>query len=197
MKKIRYYYSSMSKQVFLILSMLFVLARFVLFLEVIFFDINGYAGQYNIFASVLLYLVYFLPLLFFSTGYRFFYTLYDEDKVTYCNRLLKKETSLSFASVEKAILDRKGIHLFCKGRSESDLSIPFFRFGVISPAGADDFYKLLKQKNIPLEKKFTILPGHEPSRRWRGLVYSCLALLSLALLTQTVALAVSILKKHG
>ncbi|MDO4793187.1 MAG: hypothetical protein Q3993_03325 [Filifactor alocis] len=197
MKKIRYYYSSMSKQVFLALLMLFVLARFVLFLEVIIFDINGYAKEYNVFASVLLYLGYFLPLLFFFTGYRFFYTLYDEEKIIYHNSLLKKETSLSFGSVERAILDRKGIHLFCSGRSKSALSIPFFRFGVISPAGADDFYKLLKQKNIPLEKRFTILPGHEPSRKWKALVYSCLALFSLALLTQTLALVVSILKKHG
>ena len=52
MKKIRYYYSSMSKQVFLILLMLLVAARFFIFQLVIKYDILGKASLYNVPATV-------------------------------------------------------------------------------------------------------------------------------------------------
>lgn len=55
----------MSKWFFLVLSMIFVLARSLLFLEILFFDINGYVEEYNVFAGILLYLGYLLPLVFF------------------------------------------------------------------------------------------------------------------------------------
>ena len=52
MKKIRYYYSSMSKQVFLILLMLLVAARFFIFQLVIKYDILGNVSVYGLCAHM-------------------------------------------------------------------------------------------------------------------------------------------------
>ena len=73
--------------------------------------------------------------------------------------------------------------------------IPYFRMGVISPAGVDEFYRLLKAKDIHIEKQFVTLPGHGRSKKIIPTVYSALALLTLASLTQAVALASAIVKQ--
>ena len=189
MKRIKYYYSAMSRQIFLILLMLFILARFVIFYEVIVFNINDYAASYNIGASIFLYIVYLVTCIFFFFGHRLFYTDYNENEVAYYNRILRKKYEMKIEKISKAILGKRGISLYTAGNEKSSLFIPFFRLGIVSPVGVDEFYKLLIEKNIPLEKQFTKLPGHGNSKKVLSLVYSCLALLILASLTQSVALA--------
>lgn len=196
MEKIQYYYPSMSKQVFLILLMLLIAARFTIFLEVIFFDINDYTSTYNIGASLLLYLFYLVICLFFFFGYKFFYTTYNEDEIIYHNCILRKTKRIDFHRISKAVLGKRGITLYEKEGESALFFLPFFRLGLISPVGVDGFYKLLKAKNLSIEKQFTILPGHGISRKIASVVYSCLALFVLASLTQSVALAVAILKNN-
>ena len=195
MKKIRYYYSSMSKQVFLILLMLLVAARFFIFQLVIKYDILGKASLYNVPATVAMNTVFVLICIFLLIGYRLFYTKFDEHQVIYRNLLLRKEVSLDLDSLERAVLSKRGIKLYTKGSESPSMFIPFFRMGVISPAGVDEFYRLLKAKDIHIEKQFVTLPGHGKSKKIIPAVYSALALLTLASLTQAVALASAIVKQ--
>ncbi len=196
MKRIKYYYSTMSRQVFLILLMFLVLARFIIFYEVIVFDINNYADSYNIGASILLYTVYLGTCLFFFFGHKFFYTDYNETEIIYYNRILRKKNIMRIEEISKAILGKRGISLYAANNENASLFIPFFRLGIVSPVGVDEFYKLLKTKNISIEKNFTKLPGHGSSRKAFSLIYSCLALLILASLTQSIALARAIFIGH-
>lgn len=196
MKKIRYYYTSMSKQVFLILLFLLILVRFLIFQLVVKHDLLGKAHLYNVPATIALNLVLLLLCALFLLGFKFFYTEFDDDQIIYHNRLLNKKIQLDFNQVEKAILSKRGIRLYTKATETPAMFIPFFRMGLISPPGVDTFYRLLKSKNISIEKQFITLPGHGKSKKIIPLIYSVLALITLASLTQAIALLNAIIKQH-
>lgn len=195
MNRIKYYYSAMSKQVFLILLCLFFIVRFALFAEIVIFDVQGYGDSFNIGGTFILYILYILICIFFFIAYKLFYTEYDENTAVYHNKLLKKQISADLSRLRKASLTKKGVFLYYdENSSEACLYIPFWRFGKISPVGIDDFYKLLKSKDIIIDKQFKVLPGYGKSKNLTSLIYSCLALLTLGSLTQSLALFVAILK---
>lgn len=200
MKRIRYYYSAMSKQVFLIVLFLFILARMTIFFQVIFYNINDYATLYNVKASIFLYAIYIVLCLFFFYAYKGFYVEYDEHKVIYYNRIIQKRYFTDLDRVSNAVLNKDGIYLYYASdditKNSPVMFIPFSRFGVISPVGVDDFYKLLKQKNIIIEKSFVELPVFGKSKNWVSILYSGLALFALASLTQALALINAIAKNH-
>ncbi len=196
MEKIKYYYSSMSKQVFLIILGLLFIIRFILFLQVMKYNINSYADDFNIGATLILYLVYLSICVFFFTAYKFFYSVFDEDKITYHNKLLKKENTAYLGKIKRAHLTKRGILLY-EGEDEKPcFYLPFFRFGIISPIGVDNLYRLLKKKEIKIEKDFVILPGQGRKWKWVAVLYTGLTLLVLAPATQTLALVVAIFKTH-
>lgn len=194
MEKIRYYYSTMSKQMFFILLILLIALRFILLMQVLIYHLNDYAEQLNIGATVLLYLVYLSICIFFLLAYKGFYVLFDEHSATYHNRLLRRQRTIDLDKVTKAHLGKRGIHLYEDNQDTSAFYVPFFRFGVISLGGMDGFYKMLKRKPIEIQKDFLTLPGHGKRRKWISLFYTCLALLTLASLTRTLALVVAILR---
>lgn len=196
MEKIKYYYSAMSKQVFILILSLLIVTRFILFVQIMTYNINDYAGKINIQATLILYLVYLCICAFFFIAYKFFFTMFDENNATYYNKLLRKEVTINLNNVERAHLAKKGIYLYEDSKDKPAFYLPFFRFGLISPVGVDNFYKVLKQKNIQIEKDFTILPGHGKRWKWVSVLYTCLALLILASETQTLALVVAIFKSH-
>lgn len=195
MEKIKYYYSTMSKQVFLILLILFIVLRFMLMMQVVANDINGYAEKINLGATLMLYAIYFGICIFFLTAYKGFYVTFDEHSLTYHNRLLRTNRTIVFDGITRAHLGKRGIRLYRDGQEKADFYLPFFRFGVISLGGMDRFYKMLKNKPIAIQKDFLALPGHGKGRKWISLLYTCLALLALASVTQTLALIVAILKQ--
>lgn len=195
MNKIRYYYSAMSKQVFLILLILFFIIRFALITEIVIYDIQGYGDSFNLVATFILYALYLAVSVFFLIGYKFFYAEFDKDTVTYHNKLTKKSVTANLNDICKATLTKKGVFLYKdENASQACIHIPFWRLGKISPVGIDDFYKLLKTKDIIIDKQFKVLPGYGKSKGFTSLVYSCLALFALGSLTQTLALFVAIFK---
>ncbi len=195
MNRIQYYYSAMSRQVFLILLMLLILARLTIFLEVIVFDINNYTASFNIVASILLYAIQLGICLFFFFGHKYFYSEYNETEIVYYNRLLRKKQEIKIARAASALLGKRGITLYDTNQ-EPLFYLPFFRLGIISPVGVDGFYKILKAENISIEKQFTTLPGHGASKKVLSIFYSCLALFTLASLTQAIALARAIFQSQ-
>lgn len=196
MEKIKYYYSSMSKQVFLIIVGFFIVLRFILFMQVVKYNINDYGSMFNVGATFLLYFCYLMICVFFFTSYKMFFTEFNHEEAAYINRLNRRRQRVKLDEISKAHLRKRGIYLYKKDEETHCFYIPFFRFGIISPVGVDSFYKMLKQRNIEIQKDFDVLPGYGKSWKWIGIIYTCLALLTLAPTTQTLALVVAIFKSH-
>ncbi|QIB68923.1 hypothetical protein Ami103574_06120 [Aminipila butyrica] len=196
MEKITYYYSALSKQVFILLLGCLVLFRFLLLMEVILYNINGYGELMNLGASIVLYGFYLAVCLLAFTGYKFFYTEFDEQEVIYHNRLLRKQKRVELTEIRRAHLTKRGIYLYGDGERKPLLYLPFFRWGVVSAVGVDRLYKLLKERSIEIQKDFKVLPGHGKRWKWVAILYSCMALLILGSATQTLSLVVAIFKSR-
>lgn len=73
MRKIRYYYTSVSKQIFLLVLIFSMIVRFALFLEVKYMNISKYSNDYNAIASVTMFLFFIAICSFLLIAYHFFY----------------------------------------------------------------------------------------------------------------------------
>lgn len=173
MYKIRYYYSSLSKQVFIITVLLTVIVRFVLFF------LGGFYKDSYLIASVVVYLLAMALCVFFTFAWRFFYAEFDEKIIIWHNRLLKRETSMPLATVRQADFTKKGILLYDQPEALPRLTIPFYRLGVVSPVGVENFQKLLKALDVPIRQDYDVLPGFGPSAAWFSRGYFILTLLVL------------------
>ena len=71
--------------------------RLILMGEIYFFDLKGYDVYLLPYGSVLSGAIYHCYRYLF--GYKFFFTLYDEEKIVYCNLLLKKSSSIDFSEI--------------------------------------------------------------------------------------------------
>ena len=160
MRTIRYYYSSMAKQFFLMILVVSMLVRMALMFVITTKNIGGYGDAYNVGASMVLYLGFIAVCAFLFVAYRFFHTEFTEHEVTNVNRLLKKRKSISMDEITYAVFDKGGILLYrTKGSRKPDFLIKFYKFGVASPVGIESFEKLCQYKGIEYTKNYTYLPG--------------------------------------
>ncbi|MBR5489605.1 MAG: hypothetical protein IKV72_07855 [Firmicutes bacterium] len=160
MRTIRYYYSSMAKQFFLMILAVSMLVRMALMFVVTSKDIGGYGDAYNVGASMVLYIAFIAGCAFFFIAYRFFHTEFTEHEVTNVNRILKRRKTISLDEITYANFDRGGILLYReKGSRKPDFVIKFYKFGVASPVGIESFEKLCQYKGIAYDKNYNWLPG--------------------------------------
>lgn len=160
MRTIRYYYSSMAKQFFLLILIVSMLVRMALMFVVTAKNIGGYGEAYNVGASMVLYIAFILGCIFLFIAYRFFHTEFTEHEVTNVNRLLKKRTSISLNEITYVNFDKGGILLYREqGTKKPDFLIKFYKFGVASPVGIESFEKLCQYKGISYDKNYDYLPG--------------------------------------
>ena len=179
--KIPYTYTNKSKQVFYLMIVALLILRLILMGEIYFFDLKGY--DVYLLPTVLYYLVLFIIVTGIFFGYKFFFTLYDEEKIVYCNLLLKKSSSIDFSEIAFARFGRRGIALYRSPspgeKNKPDLFIPFFRFGIIQAIPVNAFFETLiekrKTQDLQIEKEFKVLPGY--TRIWNlvSLVYAFLS----------------------
>jgi len=165
MYRIRYYYSSTSKQFFILTVMAFLIVRLALFF------VGGFAQYAYVLPTVLLYGAVLLLCAFFLLGWRFFYSEFDENTLTCCNMLKKKKTALDLNLVSRADFSKSGIRLFCDGEATPRLTIPMRRFGVISPVGVENFQNLMRNRGVSVEQSYQVLPGFGPASRWISRIY--------------------------
>ena len=127
---------------------------------VVIFKVPGY--EVNILGGLLLYGAIFAVLISFFLGYKFCYTLYDDDTVIYYNKLLKRERSIELSTVNKVVLGKRGVNFYANGDLEnSAMFIPFFRGGIIEAIEIDKFYRTMKEREgIDVVKEFKVLPGY-------------------------------------
>lgn len=173
MFKIRYYYSSLPKQLFIIVLMMALLVRFTLFFA------GGFYKESYVGATVFVYLLALIVCVFFLVGWRFFYSEFNEDTIVYHNLLLKKKTGLELAAVSRALFSKSGISLFYEEEERPRFFVPFHRFGVVSPVGVENFMNLMKNRRVKVEQTYETLPGFGASSKWFSRGYIVLSLLLL------------------
>ena len=160
MNIISYRYTNTFKQLLLIVCMLYFILCATVIAEVVIFNVPGY--EVNVIGGLLLYAAIFAVLLLLFLGYKFCYTLYDDETIIYYNKLLKKERSINIASINKVVLGKRGVNIYANGDLEnSALYIPFFRGGIIEAIEIDKFYRKMKEtEGIEVVKEFKVLPGY-------------------------------------
>jgi len=160
MKVISYRYTNTFKQLLLIICMFYCLLCAIVVAEVVIFDVPGY--EVNVIGGLFLYVSIFIIITLSLIGYKFCYTLYDDETVIYYNKLLKKEYSLALSAIDKVVLGKRGINFYSKDNSKNPLFyIPFFRGGIIEAIEIDMFYKAMKKReSITVIKEFTVFPGY-------------------------------------
>lgn len=161
MNIISYRYTNSMKQVFLFSWMLFFLLYIATVVEMVIFKVPGYSTL-NALSLLLYYVVFLAVLILVFIGYKFFYTLYDEDTVIYYNKLTRKEYSVDLSDVNKVVFQKKGIDFYTMDAGEKpSLHIPLFRGGIIDAVELDKFYQAMKaREGVVVYKEFTVLPGY-------------------------------------
>lgn len=179
MNRIIYRPTSTLRQVFLILSSILVLLRFSINLEVKIHKLK-YHDVINMPLTTLLYAALFIVLVYLIVLNLKFVVSYDENTVSYENKILRRKTSINFSDAKYVLMNKKGIY-FYKSETSSDgelLKIPFYRFGKLDALQANGlFKKLIANQSIKVKKEFKVLPGYESYWKIADLVYGLLSLL--------------------
>jgi hypothetical protein len=175
--------------------MLYFLLCATVIAEVVIFNVPGY--EVNVIGGLLLYGAIFALLVLLFIGYKFCYTLYDDDTVIYYNKLLKKERSIVLSTVNKIVLGKRGVNFYANGDFEnSAMYIPFFRGGIIEAIEIDRFYRAMKEREgVTVVKEFTVLPGYGKGFTALKVAYVFLSAYML-LLCATPLAAVIVLFQH-
>lgn len=178
-KKLRYTYTNKAKILFYFTILFFFLLRLAINVQIRLYDVEGY--QIYLLPTILYYALIFFALTLLFFAYKKFYTLYDGQRITYVNQLLRRSRSIAVEEIRFARMDTLGIYLYRQAspakEDKADLFIPFFRFGIIDVFSADTFFRfLIDQPHIRVEKKFKILPGYTNKWRWVSILYAVLAI---------------------
>ena len=179
MNRIIYRPTSTLRQVFLILSSILILLRYSINWKVKIHKLK-YHDVINMPLTTLLYAALFILLIFLIVLNLKFVVSYDENTISYENKILRRKTSINFSDAKYVLMNKKGIY-FYKTEAISDgelLKIPFYRFGKLDALQANAlFKKLIANQSIKVKKEFKILPGYESYWKIADLVYGLLSLL--------------------
>lgn len=195
MYKIPYTYTNKSKIVFYLMVLAYFVLRLILMIQIKVYKLEGY--EVFLLPTILYYLIIFIVLTGIFFGYKFFFTTYNEDTVTYHNILLKRSASIQLDEVRCAIFGKNGVHLYKTDTPDSaekpDFTIPFFRLGIIDAVPINNFFeRLISRNTIRIEKHFKVLPGYSKSWTILALVYAfltfCILIISMQLLYTVIIL---------
>ena len=179
MNRLIYRPTSTLRQVFLILSSILILLRYSINWEVKIHKLK-YHDVINMPLTTLLYAALFILLIFLIVLNLKFVVSYDENTISYENKILRRKTSINFSDAKYVLMNKKGIY-FYKTEASSDgelLKIPFYRFGKLDALQANGlFKKLIANQSIKVKKEFKVLPGYESYWKIADLVYGLLSLL--------------------
>lgn len=178
MKKINYIFTNKAKFLLYIMSMVYFALMLIVSIQIKIYDIEGY--EVYLLPTILYYILIFGAVTFVFWCFKFFYTTYDDEKITYHNRIIRSETTVNFDDIRHVIFDKKGVKFYKTLNpaleDKADLFIPFFRLGLIDAISINElFEKVINIEHIKVEKKFKVLPGY--TKKWRivSMIYSILA----------------------
>ncbi len=177
-KKVHYVNTSLSKQFFLFMVLIYIILRLTIVLQIIFYGITKYSNQMNIPLTLILMFALLLLLIFLIIGHRFFSIEYDENQIVY-KKFNKIAGSINIDEISRAIFDKKSIKFFkdSDGSLENpSLTIPLFKFGKVAAIEMNNFYNFIKSiDGIMIEKRFKVLPGYDKKQKYISALYIFLA----------------------
>lgn len=177
-KKVHYVNTSLSKQFFLFMVLIYIILRLTIVLQIIFYGITKYSNQMNIPLTLILMFALLLLLIFLIIGHRFFSIEYDENQISY-KKFNKIAGSINIDEISRAIFDKKSIKFFkdSDGSLENpSLTIPLFKFGKVAAIEMNNFYNFIKSiDGIMIEKRFKVLPGYDKKQKYISALYIFLA----------------------
>ena len=105
-KKVHYVNTSLPKQFFLFMVLIYIILRLTIVLQIIFYEITKYSNQMNIPLTLILMFALLLLLIFLIIGHRFFSIEYDENQIVY-KKFNKIAVSINIDEISRAIFDKK------------------------------------------------------------------------------------------
>lgn len=177
-KRVRYVNTSLSKQFFLFMVLIYIVLRLTLVLQIVFYGITKYSNQMNIPLTLILMFALLLLLIFLIIGHRFFSIEYDENQIVY-KKFNKIAGSINIDEISRAIFDKKNIKFFKNSEADPEnpsLTIPLFKFGKVQAIEMNNFYNFIKSiDGITIEKRFKVLPGYDKKQKYISALYIFLA----------------------
>ena len=171
MNTITYRYSSLPRQTVILSFGLYFLMRAIIMAQIVIYQLEEY--EVNVPLTVLLYAAIFSVLVFLFRTPKYCYSVYTKETVTYCNRLLRKETTFHLANAKLAVFDTMGVKFFAEQTADPKKDkplffIPFFRGGIVEAVPIDRFFRMLKEReDLLVIKTFRTLPGY--THKWKFL----------------------------
>lgn len=209
MKKLTYTYSSLSKQAWFYSGILYLILTSIVYILVFTYRLKGFYNNINLplilFANALGIAFFYL----LSLGHKVCYSIYDDEKITYRNRLLRKSKTFYFKEAKAIIFDLRGIKFYkdeedLKKKLKPDFYVPFFRNGRINAMEVNNLFKLMQNRSkinneenpFNVYKAFITLPGY--GRKWKyvSFAYACLTILVLINCTKALAIILGIIASH-
>ena len=177
-KKVHYVNTSLPKQFFLFMVLIYIILRLTIVLQIIFYEITKYSNQMNIPLTLILMFALLLLLIFLVIGHRFFSIEYDENQIVY-KKFNKIAGSINIDEISRAIFDKKNIKFFKNSEADPEnpsLTIPLFKFGKVAAIEMNNFYNFIKSiDGIMIEKRFKVLPGYDKKQKYISALYIFLA----------------------
>jgi len=206
MKKIGYKPTSAAKQFWFYCGIFYLVLMSVMYSLIVILKLEGFYENLNlplILGSNIIGMAFFFLL---SRGHLVCYTEYDDEKMIYHNRLLKKEITFYYKDATSVIFDKRGVKFYDNhedlvNKEKPLFYIPFFRDGRILPIPMDEFFKSMKARETAIadESKFKvyrtykILPGYSKDWKYLSFAYACLAFLVIINCAQPAAVILGIL----
>lgn len=192
MQRITYHYSALSKQTWFYSGIIYLLLTSIVYILVVAYKVEGFYENLNLMLMLLANVAGMALCLAVSMGHHVCYSEYDDEKITYRNRLLRKSRTYYYKDAKAVILDKWGIKFYADeqalvNKAKPDFYIPFFRDGKIEAIELNKFFKLMKDREeemadtagFKVYKTFKIVPGY--GRKWKfiSFAYACLTILVL------------------
>lgn len=193
MKKLEYRPTSAVKQFWFYCGIFYLILNSIMYILISTLNLDSlekYQGTFNLPLTLG---AYFLGMVFFyllSRGHLACYTEYDEEKMIYHNRLLRKEITFYYKDATSVIFDKRGIKFYDNhedlvNKAKPLFYVPFFRDGRVYPIPMDEFFKFMKAREeeigdpdqFKVYRTYKILPGYSKDWRYLSFAYGCLAFL--------------------
>ncbi|MCI8608853.1 MAG: hypothetical protein HFE73_04340 [Firmicutes bacterium] len=192
MHKITYHYSALPKQTWFYAGILYLVLSSIVSVQVEMYRVPGFYESQNLLLALIangLGMIFFFLL---SFGHYVCYAEYDDEKIVYHNRLLRKTRTFFYKDATAVIFDKRGVKFYDDNKKLANKEKPlfflsFFRDGKIEAIPINQFYQKMQQREAAINepdkfkvyKTFKVLPGYGRNWKYLSFAYACLTLLVL------------------
>ena len=151
MNRITYERSSFNKQLFIILTWIYFLIRFIIIIQVKIYRTPHYHENIYFGLTFFMYFSIMASILFLLLGHAFFYVTYDDEIITYHHLLWKKTNSVEIGAIQTVVFQKRKVLFYTEDpdsykTSKPAFAIPLFRFGRTNPIEMNQLFLFLKKK---------------------------------------------------